>query len=1168
MRMDLGQSFHTLGEGVVTPHLPWAKPLPGGPIKTLFIVPRTRARDAVELVQRVDLDHGSSLIFSPQQFGRSTSLIDFVGATDKDLTQRLEEELARPLDAIVIGNVHWATLPEHFRQTILDKLQAGTGVLYAYADESFKQVLQQSDTRPVDVPLQSAELYQVGKGRLAVMDWPTPVGARSSLAPEALSYVDHENQMSLLVRALLYAAQRPHRRAQVNCQLHTPTAPAAATLTVNVPKEPSDAGPVGLDIRVVNGNATTVFEQTLEARSTQDQWQFSTDLPTLPAGSYFATALIRSHGKAIGSAAAQWKVEPPVSIKQVDLDREYYLPGQSGQAIFRLTGTLPESMVLRALVRDNFERVVAVGTVQLASERTSGSVAFDMRPPLTALHTLDLETWRGEDRATRHRTEFPVPIRGKLDDFSFVGWAGGNSTNYYSALIAKQLQASGMDTFHVGAGAKTLRDTWKVNARRTQYIWRTSAQYKAEWNGVRQPCLTDPEYLAGVREKLLVEAEAGAKYGLPAYGLGDECYYMLLDPRHGDSFCYSPTCQAGFKQYLQDMYGGIEALNRSWQTDFASWDEFKVASADDLARGAPASRGNHWLYTTKVFADAQQFGVDCIHEIDPGAPVGIEGLGMGGADRGIDLYRLCQIFGMLNVYLDGYDVHCLRSFGNRDMIRGVWYGGYHNDRDEATERFLPWYSLLMGFNSAWWYDAGKPGENYNALAPDYTEIQSFKWTSEEIREIKRGIGKLVTSIPRDNDPIAILSSQRNFHADSLGAKEGLGGGADHHHHSMSNFIQLVLDMGLQFDLVSTEQVEAGDLEQRKFKVLILPMCKSLTPKETEAIKSFVRNGGVAIADMFIGVRDEHLVPIADQIYPIDEVFGIMQKHPNFRQLTVFTGNIYVDGSYDGLSVKADLPHRNTLIMPMTTGVPLGNAHKHFRSFIVNHYGKGKALYLNFPVDGYLRDRYYGRDSSLLDIFRNTMQWAGVLPQVQVTRGGRALGATEIARFKQGELNLTMMYRDHTIADPATSKATVQWQDEAHLYDVRQQTYHGFTNQCDKRLEPGQMAVFARLPYRIKGIRIETSPPMPIAGDTVSIQLAPRHDSDKTAPHVFHVKISGPDGNSRDYYTKNVLGADGTAKYTWQTAFDETPGTWIVSATDVVSGQRGEAQIQIVAHSGG
>ena len=68
--------------------------------------------------------------------------------------------------------------------------------------------------------------------------------------------------------------------------------------------------------------------------------------------------------------------------------------------------------------------------------------------------------------------------------------------------------------------------------------------------------------------------------------------------------------------------------------------------------------------------------------------------------------------------------------------------------------------------------------------------------------------------------------------------------------------------------------------------------------------------------------------------------------------------------------------------------------------MINHYGRGKALYLNFPVEGYLRERHLGQKSGLRDILRKSLQWAGMEPQVKVSRDGVPLDATEIARFQR------------------------------------------------------------------------------------------------------------------------------------------------------------------------
>ena len=48
--------FDRITTEVVTPHIRWAKPLPGGPVRTLVVAPRWMQRETVELAQRLDLD--------------------------------------------------------------------------------------------------------------------------------------------------------------------------------------------------------------------------------------------------------------------------------------------------------------------------------------------------------------------------------------------------------------------------------------------------------------------------------------------------------------------------------------------------------------------------------------------------------------------------------------------------------------------------------------------------------------------------------------------------------------------------------------------------------------------------------------------------------------------------------------------------------------------------------------------------------------------------------------------------------------------------------------------------------------------------------------------------------------------------------------------------------
>ena len=50
--------FFTPRINLETPHIAWAKPYKDGPLKILFIIPRSGMREVIELAQRLDIQIG------------------------------------------------------------------------------------------------------------------------------------------------------------------------------------------------------------------------------------------------------------------------------------------------------------------------------------------------------------------------------------------------------------------------------------------------------------------------------------------------------------------------------------------------------------------------------------------------------------------------------------------------------------------------------------------------------------------------------------------------------------------------------------------------------------------------------------------------------------------------------------------------------------------------------------------------------------------------------------------------------------------------------------------------------------------------------------------------------------------------------------------------------
>ena len=83
-------------------------------------------------------------------------------------------------------------------------------------------------------------------------------------------------------------------------------------------------------------------------------------------------------------------------------------------------------------------------------------------------------------------------------------------------------------------------------------------------------------------------ARAKAVYDIDYYFVGDEgSLGSYADPV---DFCFGPHTLARFRGWLQERYGSLEALNRSWTSDFAAWDATSCPDHRRGARRAAASR--------------------------------------------------------------------------------------------------------------------------------------------------------------------------------------------------------------------------------------------------------------------------------------------------------------------------------------------------------------------------------------------------------------------------------------------------------------------------------------------------------------------------------------------------------------------------------------------------
>ena len=125
---------------VVTPHVPWAAKLPGGPIRGFFVPPIGEGRDMVELMQRLSLDATTVTIdrnWDVNCWGIGDYYDgDHVLRGDRDdfriVYGYVEEELtsAKPFEVLVIPGLNgWSRYTRKTRDAILRRVSEGAGLV-------------------------------------------------------------------------------------------------------------------------------------------------------------------------------------------------------------------------------------------------------------------------------------------------------------------------------------------------------------------------------------------------------------------------------------------------------------------------------------------------------------------------------------------------------------------------------------------------------------------------------------------------------------------------------------------------------------------------------------------------------------------------------------------------------------------------------------------------------------------------------------------------------------------------------------------------------------------------------------------------------------------------------------------------------------------------------
>ena len=653
--VDYGPKLFRPTEEVVTPHICWAKPYYGEPLKVLFITYTYGMREIIELTQRMSLDYEVSGIGRRREFGISGENRSIKGGSAEECKQDLTNKLSSNYDLIVIGNIKWDELPLICRAQILKKVKEGTG-LVAYVpigrDEYFNKVL--SKKIPVKniisafpFSLLSAfskypdfntflrntlKVYQFGEGRVILLDNIT-VPEKQMLTPGAkrplleTKLLDYDYYLSLIIQSFFYVSRKePFVRI---------VQPEASSIEINRDNlkeigfllESGKKRKVSLNFILRNRDNVILESKEKAVSLSKGNNKVTFSLPNkLPAGSYFADLFVKEKEKIINFGSLSLKVNSDTFIRHILLPKESFSrkePIRGKVIIFNPTGK--ENLLIRQF--DNYSRLVNEIIFPIEGGMYK-KITFKLPPlssPLSALQRIEISLLDNnkETLSIKNKVFTLNDLYPPADEMRCLIWGtglwGNSFLDYY---LCQELYKNGIDTNY------PIICEWAVraNLHHCCIAGRPEPTKMPLKDNIRVPCFTDPKYLDRFKKELIERTKQIAeKYPVFEFSLGDE---MEITPR-GTSYelCFSPTCIKTFQESLKKEYKNIEKLNQEYSTDYKDFSEVKPATLRQVKENSSLlpSFIDHCLSMDSVWAGINSFGRKAIREVVPEARVGYEG---------------------------------------------------------------------------------------------------------------------------------------------------------------------------------------------------------------------------------------------------------------------------------------------------------------------------------------------------------------------------------------------------------------------------------------------------------------------------------------------------------------------------------------------------------------
>ncbi len=418
--------------------------------------------------------------------------------------------------------------------------------------------------------------------------------------------------------------------------------------------------------------------------------------------------------------------------------------------------------------------------------------------------------------------------------------------------------------------------------------------------------------------------------------------------------------------------------------------------------------------------------------------------------------------------------------------------------------------------------------------------------------MRDGLGTLLMRLKSYDDGLAVLYSMPSTYIAHFDGNPTYGD----YKLSHDAWRKILHGAGLQFSYVTDRMLRRGEFDASRYKVLLLPLSLAMSQPEAEVVRKFVRQGGTVIADVRPALYDGHTRPLANGL--LDDVFGIrrngkreasgidrmsVEGELNGRQIRMRWGNWYGREVFPQMKVDPTVE--------VTTGKPLGQAFRvHYWAglnvpvAIVNQFGKGRAILLNWPV---FRTP---SDALIADLLASS----GVQPAIHVTRpDGLPLRNVEVTRWKNGAADLLALLGDYR------GEVRVRLPEERFVSDLKKRKSLGRTAAFTVTLRPNRAEFFALQPEPVSKPQLHLPASPARLGATVSATVQIPNASGQ---HPVMIRAITPAGLPAAWLDRTVIVGRQPLELTLPFAYNDPPGDWQIRAVDLFGNQGTTATLHV------